>query len=390
MIAEPKSSVAGLAEWAAEQLSVPPDSSPQETTSAFLRRLAEEDFVPPPALRMAWEIASARWPAQRSPPAWLDEPRETELRGRIEQFAGQFFNLPPEQRKAQWERLAREAEQWPRLEIRLRRLEPGLNVDFKPLPKLGLREAKLIQLARELFPLAPEARAVRRRQLLHSNIDGDIRPWQKAAARLRRWHREVADLAPDLLIPLATWRSTMRAAAKSSLVRGDANGSRTTFRRTSGGSRWWMVAPIMLVVSAVISELRKSTQDNPWQRPPYYSTPSAPPVFSRDPDAEREKLLREIMENARNHTLVPSPESPPRAAPDPDPAVVERGLRAAAEWLKNHPDDPSPDQPKPVVPPPVLPQPPGTQPHSRDNNSPGVPGIPASPASPPFPGNSRR
>ena len=195
MVSESNLSSDGRAlKWAAAQLGVPPESSPEVCTTAFLRRLAEEDFVPPPRLKDAWQFVTRGSSDSRPALPWIDSDAESELSGRIEEFAGQFFNLPPEQRSAHWERLYAEAQQWPRLETRLRRLKPGLTIEFKPLPTLSLREAKLIQWIRELFPLPMEERAVRRRQMLRDDVRTDIQPWQKAAQRVARRQPTIAAL----------------------------------------------------------------------------------------------------------------------------------------------------------------------------------------------------
>ena len=193
MIADTNPSLDGRAlAWSLQQLGMPPGNAPEICTAAFLQRVADEDFVPPPRLREAWECAvrgcSNSGPVSR----WLESNAETEVGSRIEEFARQFFNLPPEQRSAQWERLYADAQSWPRLETRLRQLRPGIAVEFTPLPALNLREARLIQFIRELFPLPPEQRAPRWRQMLRENFESDFRPWEKAVKRLRKRHRAVA------------------------------------------------------------------------------------------------------------------------------------------------------------------------------------------------------
>jgi hypothetical protein len=277
MISDPKSASDGRAKaWAAEQLGVPSESPPEVCTAAFLRRLADEDFVPPPRLREAWELAargsSDDGPAMR----WLDTTAEAELSGRVEEFAAQFFNLPPEQRSAHWERLYADARRRHRLETRLRRLKPGLAIEFKPERALSLREAKLVQWIRELFPLPPEQRAVRRRQMLRDDGGRDIRPWQKAAQRVGRRQRAVAALAPDLLLPLATWSRGVKAA------------TRNRQRRKVAGVKWWRpifragpnlfkstpwIPVAIVVVSWLVGALLVEPHEHRHYDPPIYSPP---------------------------------------------------------------------------------------------------------------------
>jgi hypothetical protein len=99
--------------WAAEILGTSPDGAPAEFTAALLRRLVEEDFVPPPVFRMAWETA-VRPGAEgcRLPP--LEQFCEERLSVEIEQFAGQFFTIPRPQRVQRWQLLFDRAERFPR------------------------------------------------------------------------------------------------------------------------------------------------------------------------------------------------------------------------------------------------------------------------------------
>src|SRR5215472_17203152 len=81
--------------WAAEQLELSPDASPEDVRAAWLRRLPEEDFVPRAELQSALASLLRRrpegnWEARADEAASLAE--EESLREEVETFAGQFWD----------------------------------------------------------------------------------------------------------------------------------------------------------------------------------------------------------------------------------------------------------------------------------------------------------
>lgn len=205
----------GAARWAAEQLGIAPGSSEEDCTKAFLRQLDEEDFVPPMLLRKAWEYSARSSDREISLPPWIEAEVEEELSGRIEKFAAQFFKLPTAERSRQWMALFAEAARWPRLEMRLRQLKAGLTVEIPPLSNLGPREVLLIQWIRELFPLPPDRRAVRRRELLKTGVLDEMRFWEQAARSVEGQQPALAALGQDLLSPMANWSGNSKEAKET-------------------------------------------------------------------------------------------------------------------------------------------------------------------------------
>jgi hypothetical protein len=63
--------------------------------------------------------------------------------------------------------------------------------------------------------------------MLRDDVGSDIREWQKAAQRVGKRQRAIAALAPDLLLPLATWSQNVKAA------------SQNRERRKVAGVKWW-------------------------------------------------------------------------------------------------------------------------------------------------------
>ena len=120
MIAKNSSSSAARMAWAAEQLEADSESSPQEFTIALLRRAEEEDFVPPPTVREAWEIATGR---STETPREVDTEIEQQLHGQIENFAREFFDLSPADRNRTSQQLADSAQPFPKLAMRLEALQ---------------------------------------------------------------------------------------------------------------------------------------------------------------------------------------------------------------------------------------------------------------------------
>src|SRR5437870_4373578 len=94
-----------LREWAADQLDLDAAARPEEVRAQFLRRLPDEDFLPP----LAWQEAAALLdglPAPATPPEDAVAEMAESLREEVESFAGQFFALRPDERRARWQTLA--------------------------------------------------------------------------------------------------------------------------------------------------------------------------------------------------------------------------------------------------------------------------------------------
>ncbi|HEY7424971.1 MAG TPA: hypothetical protein VH682_12140 [Gemmataceae bacterium] len=229
--------------WAAEQLGLSPSASPAEVRAAWLKRLPEEDFVP--SCELSWALAAmlrrqpeSGWETRADEAAFAAE--EEQLRGEVEAFAEQFWDVPVGERRRRWEELTDRCPFAPTLRARLRLLESGLAVD----PRAPSEDAQVIELAnhvRELFILRPGPRA-RARQDIFRRMEGDREKWKTAARRLRYACPPLASLGADLLNKIETAMPTPKRLPKRppSPQRAEAN--------TGQGVPRWVLMIIIWVV----------------------------------------------------------------------------------------------------------------------------------------------
>lgn len=204
--------------WAAEQLELSPDASLDEVRAAWLRRLPAEDFVPSSELRWAL-TALLRRSSEGGAEARADEAaavaEEERLRGEVEAFAEQFWEVPSEERRRRWEELRGRCAFAPALRARLHLLEAGL--DCVATVDEAREEARVVTLAnhiREWFILRPGPRARVQQDLLQA-IQEDRKAWKAAARRLRRVCPKLAALGNDLLDSFAKKLRQQLAAANA-------------------------------------------------------------------------------------------------------------------------------------------------------------------------------
>jgi hypothetical protein len=192
--------------WAAEQLGLEADASPEEVRAAWLRLLPEEDFVPLSEWRWSL-VALLRRESERGLEARADEAaareEEDSLRDEVEDFAEGFWGLPAEARRQRWQELTARCAFAPALRARLRQLGPGL--DVQSFPREGEEDTRVVELAghlRDLFVLRPQPRACDRQALLR-RMEEEREQWREAGGRLRRAYPALASLGSDLLDELA-------------------------------------------------------------------------------------------------------------------------------------------------------------------------------------------
>lgn len=255
--------------WAAEQLGLNPHASAEEIRAAMLQRLPDEDFVPLSEDRGALAAllrrpAEGGWEARADQEAYWWE--QVQLRGEVEAFAQQFWDVPAEERRRRWEALADRCAFAPALRARLRLLEVGLDCDAHlNEAEVDSRVIELANHVRELFVLRPGSRA-RTRQAILRRMTGspknECKEWKAAARRLRRAHPKFASLANDLLDKVE------KATAKSKRVRKKLP-AMTTARNTGGNSSRW---PMWVTIGIVVGIVRAcSTISNP-PTPPQSTT----------------------------------------------------------------------------------------------------------------------
>jgi hypothetical protein len=200
-----------LLEWARETLELSPDLTATEMRMAILERLTHCEFEPPDRWN---ESIDALLPAAPEAVAMIPigyyEGRESLVRSRLEEFARKFFDMPPDMRREEWQKLRLLTAPWPSLRICMTRLQPALDVDLScwlecspKIRDLGQYICRrFVQWAANLGPESWE------QQLSQENKSY----WKQSAKTFQRRFPELAIIfAPfldDILRPTLTWTET--------------------------------------------------------------------------------------------------------------------------------------------------------------------------------------
>jgi hypothetical protein len=154
--------------WARTVLGMSASDDPR---FALLRKLRTANFMPladvGAAFRVCAEadgIAGADATRVLESAGYAHEREQRRLR-LVESFAENFFAMSPTDRAAVFRALTVECRGDAILAGRLARLGRGLEIDLAR-PGLSSEEERVVSILRELFPLAPDERALRRRRLL--------------------------------------------------------------------------------------------------------------------------------------------------------------------------------------------------------------------------------
>jgi hypothetical protein len=326
--------------WAAEELGVAAGAAPDVVRGAFLRRLAETDFVPPPAALRAYRHLAEGRPlrAENACAEHVLLAEEDRLRTEVEDFAEQFFTLAPPERRQRWLALTERCRWSPPLAARLLGLEAGLGVDLSEVPDADPLAARLARQVGELFVLRPADRAQRRRAFL-ARMGGEADAWERAARRLDESHPAVASLAPELLDRLMEWSATQKelARARKRPRRGASAAGTSGPSGGSGGGRfpWYVIFFIIMGLSWLVRSADRRPAPAPSYdrfRPPAEDFPNWQPGgahFDKDWQRELEKLRKKI--------------PPPRRPGAWPPPQGQPGLDKQGE---NRPPPPAEDVPR--------------------------------------------
>jgi hypothetical protein len=198
--------------WAAVKLDIGP-VEPESVRQALLRRLPEDEFVPPLEWQQAAAIAGVL-PAPVAPPQDAVRDMEDCLSGGVEKLAEQFFTLPPDQRRQRWQEEYKDCAGSLQLAAWLHALEPGLAVEAQQASGLDPKSDQLAQQVLQLFPCRPAERAARRHRFLQG-LKEQAATWEAAARRLARTRPALAALEPVLIEYLTDWGRRQKQLAKA-------------------------------------------------------------------------------------------------------------------------------------------------------------------------------
>ena len=153
--------------WASQQLGISPSASARAARAAFMNRLAEYQWVPPPAIQESYEY----WSQSDGPllPSLVEQAFQDEeyrLRAQIEEFAQNFFELHVEARQNRYKELSDQCAWSVSLSARLGKLAAGLDVSRADWQNAPTEQQELAEQVCQLFTLPAAEEARRRWQLL--------------------------------------------------------------------------------------------------------------------------------------------------------------------------------------------------------------------------------
>jgi hypothetical protein len=185
---------------AAELLGVLPESTPSEVRAAFLKRLEQADFQPSEQWCAGFSAFVDKAPAGGLlfGMAVTRQMQIADLRGDVEAFGREFWSMDLKSRAKRWRVLANRCGDNPALAAYLRRLAPGLDVNWLAFGDLEEKQSEIAADIKEMFTLWPSQRAARRRERLAAISDRSML-WSVAAKHLREHLPELSSLDPDFV-----------------------------------------------------------------------------------------------------------------------------------------------------------------------------------------------
>jgi hypothetical protein len=268
--------------YAAEVLDLAPDVSAELARTAFLDHLSEENFLPTPIEREAFEVLIGRKSLDLCPllAESMRRSKQEQLQPKVEQFAAAFFSLPVAERRQRWQELRADCGDGGPLGAQLERLQRGLSIDPAALRVRSSDVERLVKHILELFVLHPRLEPIRREALV-ANLRGaskkGLGQWPEAVRQLKRRYPEVAALAPVLLAQLAPPRERTTPKRQSAPVA-------PVSKKTAGNPRqtWFPLIFVVAVVGGVIRMMNQAPSERPEPSittPPFPTIPSPPPLF---------------------------------------------------------------------------------------------------------------
>ncbi len=365
-------------QWARRQLGVAEQASPAELQASLLARVEQANFVPEPAVLAAYRAlrAATGGPTELAASSEFQRAEEQELLAEAERLASQLLQLPADERRRRWQELYHRSGQSLRIRGRLEALRPGLGADLSVVDPHDRFAVRLSESLRELFPLSPAERAVRRNALSTQlrSLDGFKRG---AVKRYRRRYPQLAALDTALLERLAEdpsarpKRRYVRAARPAARPSGPA----IVTRREDKGNYWWVIGLILMLSAlargvATFDRSSGPTRSSDVYRTPYGGTPNDPRTTPGQGDTHRfenrdeaaqvlQKLLRELKTSPSPDSGNLPPTSHPAGAPGPprvSPGVSPPGSPQVPPGVPPGVSPQVSPRVSPRIPPPVSPQ----------------------------------
>jgi hypothetical protein len=343
-----------LRSWAIAHLGLGNSATPDQIQAAVFSRARRDAFVPPPPTDFAFRFLSGAYEATESDFGWQQARAEVEaqLRKEVDDFAGRFFAMPPEDRQRKWKELWGRCSWVQSLRAHLELLKPALTLVPADVAGGEGPRAQLADMLCQLYVQRPPERA-RLRESLWGELAGEMDFWQSTAQDLREHCPRLVALDPVFFARLA---DPEQHAERARQARQQMAAARRRQPASSGGGSQWTYWPVFIGIMALSRLLGSCTSTNTIHNPPAWKQSSG------NVDSDFLKDLAKGRWKVENGKLVPvnKGDQPPKLGP-------------AAEWLltgkkpKAKSDDASDDAPVANAnPTPSGPKPDESQPPNRD------------------------
>jgi hypothetical protein len=250
--------------WALRQLGLDEKADHADVRAAALRRLHEEDFVPPWTWQQGFMLLGRPNHESALVHGRLLQDEEERLRGEVSAFAGVLFELDRGERQRRWQALREPCELYPALCAWLQELEKGLSVQSLEIGGTAEYRQLAVFLA-ELLVLRRTPRATRRRAIL-ADLKSELAKWEGVAFQVQCANQEIAAFDPRLLQQL----HTCHEAAKWSLKRYRTEMARrqVNIEEDRARGRVFLVFAVVLFMlfSLIASSLNLPGRTSPAQR----------------------------------------------------------------------------------------------------------------------------
>ena len=189
-------------QWARDVLMIPAEAAREDAARALFDRIRESRFAPSKATVEAMSVVihgAGHWATMSALPEWRTSV-ETRLQEDVERFVTLYFSLSPETRGEHWQELVKRATDFPRIRIRLARLESGLSTPGQP-PLTATAEVRAMMRGLMSVYLAPPGK--RHAALQQADLLNAPEQSRHTARQIQRSYPLWGRLDPTLLRHLA-------------------------------------------------------------------------------------------------------------------------------------------------------------------------------------------
>ncbi len=290
----------GARRWAAGLLGAHESASPEEAGRAYLRKLREQEFMPPFPLHGALRVFQQQ-PLSAAAEEQVRVEEQTRLRAEVDAFANEFFRLPAAKRRERWNELLVRCRHLRTLSARLQDLNDGLDVDIGGVPMDESQVGKLAAHLVESFPLPRLGRAASRQAFLrvveNGTLPADRKSWEKTARYLRGEWPSVAALDYNLVKQLSSLRRRLRRRDKMEI----RSRQRRFVRSDNAQKSDWRWLWLLVFIGGPLLRGITSTNSTNSPNPSSYAPP--PPNYS---PAFQEQFTRELVNAPISELLNPA------------------------------------------------------------------------------------